>query len=204
MKPKEAQKILRDAGFPIPVDGRWGLWSRRALREACRAFAFTQAQCGFKPPRAGGRLNPARVRMLRYIEKTGGKCSPNFSYIEFRCKGVTRGMHEPGDNFIRVSKRLIRRLEKFRRATGGPIAIISAGRSSRYNTAVGGATSSQHLYGWYKPYNRICTAVDINPRVPLKRAREVWGRGGIGYNIKSGFAAHLDIRTVSATWFYNR
>ena len=201
MTKKEAQKILRDAGFPILVDGVWGKWSRRALADACRGFAWPKSRTGFSPPRPGGRLSKRRMRMLRWIEMHDSKCSLHFRYTEFKCKGNTRGMTRKEDNWIRVSKALVKRLEKYTAAFGKP-TIISACRSTRYNTAVGGATLSQHRYAWVP--RLISYAADINPTQSVAKVRKVWGIGGIGFNQSSGNVSHVDTRPWNSLWSYDR
>lgn len=205
MNKRDAQMILKNAGYPLVVDGKWGKWSRRALRDASRMWAFTEKQVGFSRPKVGGTLKGNRVKMLEKLKTNGGHCSPNFTYLEFRCKGTTRGFNGPEDNWIRCQRKLIVKLEEHRRRFGGPISIISAGRSARYNAALGGATLSEHRYGWkwYTP-RRVCTAVDINPKnhYTQVRASGIWG--GIGYNVSTGNVAHVDTRLLSATWTYPR
>lgn len=201
MTKKDAQQILNDAGWPIKVDGNWGKWSKRALKDACRAFNFSKSRAGFRRPTVGGRLTRRRQRLLAFVAANDYRCSANFRYAEFRCKGVTRGMAGPEDNWIRVSRALVKRLELYRR-NFGPTTIISACRSTAYNKAVGGASLSQHRYSFLP---RLVTyAADIAPRVPLTKVRKVWGVGGIGYNDSTGLVSHVDTRPWVSTWSYPR
>lgn len=186
---RRAQEQLIRIGYPLTVDGKKGIWTRRAIRDVKRGFAFTKAQCGFKRPPVSSLLDKKTRTMLRYVDQGGGKCSPNFRYVEFRCKGITRGMNGPEDNWIRFHRSLPLMLEEYRKHLGHSVTIVSGCRSDNYNKAIDGASASQHRYNFYGWVTYGC---DVLPEVHWTVVR-AWGiASGIGYNTSTGNAAHLD------------
>jgi uncharacterized protein YcbK (DUF882 family) len=93
---------------------------------------------------------------------------------------------------------LAQRLQGIRRIFGFPIIVNSGFRNRSYNRVVGGAESSQHLYG---------KAADIRPisNMQLQTLWDVvldnWGVGGIGDGRPKGFI-HVDTRDSNARWTY--
>ena len=65
--------------------------------------------------------------------------SPHFRLREFACKD--------GSDKVLVDDTLVELLETIREAAGGAVTINSAYRTPAHNAAVGGVSSSQHLYG---------------------------------------------------------
>src|SRR5688500_13996090 len=61
-----------------------------------------------------------------------------FRFTEFASKG---------NGWIRVHRELVRGLEEYRELVDGPVVVVSGYRDKAHNTKVGGAPSSQHLYG---------------------------------------------------------
>ena len=114
-----------------------------------------------------------------------GDLSPHFSSSEFACKGTKHLLPPP--------KRLLDLLETIRAKTGLPLTIVSGHRCCQYNSSVGGAPQSRHIYG---------DAADIpSGRVTEAEAHSL-GAIGVGVNT-AGWAVHVDVRPGSPlTWYY--
>lgn len=115
-----------------------------------------------------------------------GNLSKHFDRSEFACKDDC--------GFDEVEMRLISRLENLRAELGRPIKIVSGCRCCPHNSAVGGASRSQHTRG---------TAADI-PRdlhVSVALAKRC-GFKGIG--IRDGYVVHVDVRQEheAQVWTY--
>lgn len=112
--------------------------------------------------------------------------SPHFRLSEFASKD--------GSDKVLVDDDLVELLEQIRDATGGAVTINSGYRSPAHNAAVGGVSSSQHLYG---------RAADIvvegaSPLLVGQIAEYYLGRqGGIG--VYNGFT-HVDTRAIRSRW----
>lgn len=112
--------------------------------------------------------------------------SPHFRLSEFASKD--------GSDKVLVDDALVDLLEQIREAAGGAVTINSGYRSPAHNAAVGGVSSSQHLYG---------RAADIvvsgaSPLLAGQIAEYYLGRkGGIG--VYSGFT-HVDTRAIRSRW----
>jgi Peptidase M15 len=110
--------------------------------------------------------------------------SAHFSYREFRCKGPAI----PECRRIWMLRTHVRRLEAYRARINKPVAIVSGCRCKQRNTAVGGAKSSQHLYG---------AASDIRPLTSVGAKEEMKLFAGLGYQQSSGRCVHVDSRDRS-------
>lgn len=123
-----------------------------------------------------------------YSAKSEGNkaVSANFKVREFACKD--------GSDAVFISEKLIDILQKVRTYFGRPVSINSAFRSHQHNKAVGGKSTSQHLYG--RAADIVVTGVS-----PKKVAEYVEtlmpNTGGIG--IYSNFT-HIDTRKDKARW----
>ena len=112
--------------------------------------------------------------------------SPHFRLSEFASKD--------GSDKVLVDDALVDLLEQIREAAGGAVTINSAYRSPAHNAAVGGVSSSQHLYG---------RAADIvvsgaSPLLVGQIAEYYLDRkGGIG--VYQSFT-HVDTRTIRSRW----
>ena len=112
--------------------------------------------------------------------------SPHFRLSEFASKD--------GSDKVLVDDALVDLLEQIREAAGGAVTINSAYRSPAHNAAVGGVSSSQHLYG---------RAADIvvegaSPLLVGQMAEHYLDRrGGIG--VYQTFT-HVDTRTIRSRW----
>lgn len=112
--------------------------------------------------------------------------SPHFRLREFASKD--------GSDKVLVDDALVELLEQIREAAGGAVTINSAYRSPAHNAAVGGVSSSQHLYG------RAADIV-VSGASPLLvgQIAEYYldRRGGIG--VYQTFT-HVDTRTIRSRW----
>ena len=112
--------------------------------------------------------------------------SPHFRLAEFASRD--------GADKVLVDDALVDLLEQIREAAGGAVAINSGYRSPAHNAAVGGVSSSQHLYG---------RAADIvvsgaSPLLVGQIAEYYLDRwGGIG--VYNGFT-HVDTRAIRSRW----
>ena len=111
---------------------------------------------------------------------------PHFRLGEFASKD--------GSDKVLVDDDLVELLEQIREAAGGAVTINSGYRSPEHNAAVGGVSSSQHLYG---------RAADIvvegaSPLLVGQIAEYYLGRqGGIG--VYKSFT-HVDTRAIRSRW----
>ena len=112
--------------------------------------------------------------------------SPHFRLAEFASKD--------GADKVLVDDDLVTLLEKIREAAGGAVVINSGYRSPAHNAAVGGVSSSQHLYG------RAADIV-VSGASPLLvgQIAEYYldRRGGIG--VYQTFT-HVDTRAIRSRW----
>lgn len=112
--------------------------------------------------------------------------SPHFRLSEFASKDCS--------DKVLVDDDLVSLLEQIREAAGGAVTINSGYRSPEHNAAVGGVSSSQHLYG---------RAADIvvagaSPLLVGQIAEYYLDRrGGIG--VYQTFT-HVDTRSIRSRW----
>lgn len=110
--------------------------------------------------------------------------SAHFSFAEFAC--TCRGRY-PSCRRIRVHRALLEALEAYRSVVG-PVSVVSGYRCPARNKAVGGATSSQHVYG---------AAADIARQAKTSVLARLRRFSGIGYQASSGLVQHVDVRHLS-------
>ena len=163
------QQALRDIGWPLAVDGVFGARTREAVRDFQRGYALAALP-------ATGRAGPRTQAALEDSRAHGGRASEHFRFRELRSKG---------DGWIKLDRALVNGLERYRSALGGPVAIVSGYRDPAHNAAVGGATSSQHLFG---------NAADVPPALSVDRVRALRVFSGIGFDPASGLVRHVDVR----------
>ena len=111
--------------------------------------------------------------------------SAHFSYAEFKCKD---GGKFPECQRIWMLRSHIRRLELYRAKIGGPVRIVSGCRCKRHNKAVGGATSSQHMFG---------AASDIQGLLTVAQKEKLRLFAGLGFKQSTGKVIHVDSRDLS-------
>ena len=133
------------------------------------------------------------VRQYSLAKDGNRRLAPDFKVRELRCKD--------GTDTVMVDEALTVVLQCIREHFGKAVGITSGYRTAAHNAAVGGAKSSQHLYG---------RAADI--RVQGVSVEDVAAyaeslmpdRGGVGrYPAKAGRATgwvHVDTRADKARW----
>ena len=112
--------------------------------------------------------------------------SPHFRLREFASKD--------GSDKVLVDDALVDLLEQIRAAAGGAVTINSGYRSPAHNAAVGGVSSSQHLYG-----RAADIVVEGASPLLVGQIAEYYldRRGGIG--VYKSFT-HVDTRAVRSRW----
>ena len=112
--------------------------------------------------------------------------SPHFRLSEFASKD--------GSDKVLVDDALVDLLEQIREAAGGAVTINSAYRSPAHNAAVGGVSSSQHLYG-----RAADVVVEGASPLLVGQIAEYYldRRGGIG--VYQTFT-HVDTRAIRSRW----
>lgn len=110
----------------------------------------------------------------------------NFRVREFACKD--------GSDMILINLELVELLQRIRTHFRAPVTITSAYRSPCHNKKVGGAKTSQHLYG-------IAADIQVKGVAPKTVAAYVEqlmsDKGGIG--IYPTFV-HVDVRKMKSRW----
>ncbi len=153
------------------------------------AFALKGFQRGWnlgpelKPTGTLGPKTSAALK-LSYARLRQGKptMSEHFSYTEFKCKD---GGDFPECQRIWTLRVHVRRLEAYRKQIGGPVRITSGCRCKRHNKAVGGAKSSQHMFGAASDIQGINT-------VQAKKKAKLFA--GLGYKESTKKVIHVDSR----------
>lgn len=164
METRDVQTYLGRIGWPLAVDGVNGPKTREAVSDFQLGYAFQSLD-------VDGIVGPLTAAAFEECIGRDTHCGDFFTFREFASKG---------NGWIKVHPQLIRRLDNARREVG-PIRIVSGYRDPAHNTAAGGATNSQHLYG---------TAADI-PGIGYDLARDL-GFSGIG--LSGTTAVHVDVR----------
>lgn len=172
MTTREVQQALKKLGWPLRVDGAWGRETFAAVKDFQRGFAYWRLLVdGFAGVKTQEALQKSVAQRCR--------CSPNFSFTEFKSKG---------DGWIKVSRELVLGLEEYRELVGGPVSVISGYRDPQRNASIPGASkNSQHLYG---------NAADIAPVKTVAEVKRLRRFSGIGYQGASGLVRHVDVRHV--------
>lgn len=134
--------------------------------------------------RNGPLTSAALARSNAAKSKGTGTASAHFSFTEFRCtcKGAFYKCR-----YILVKRELLQSLEKYRNLAG-PVGIVSGYRCPDRNKAVGGASSSQHMYG---------AAADVNYSQYSSKVKSLHAFAGIGQSASSHKVRHMDRRDWS-------
>ncbi|GAB3593383.1 hypothetical protein GCM10027446_15660 [Angustibacter peucedani] len=119
-----------------------------------------------------------------YIHLQHGRptMSAHFSFTSFACHC---GGDFPDCKRIWVQRVHVRRLEAYWRAVGGPVRIVSGCRCKRYNAKIGGASSSQHMFG---------AASDIDGVLTVHAKEKLQLFGGLGFKQSNNKVIHVDSR----------
>lgn len=137
-----------------------------------------------------GKHTEAALReSLDRLDKGKATASEHFSFAEWTCHCGLDGKPFASCARVRVHRALLRGLEELRAAYyKGGLTPISGYRCPAYNQSIGGASSSQHMYG---------AACDLDPKVLYRSMSALRRFAGIGYVGANGLVAHVDVRNVS-------
>jgi GH25 family lysozyme M1 (1,4-beta-N-acetylmuramidase) len=167
----DTQKLLKQIGWPIAVDGKRGPQTAQAIKDFQRGFLGDPPA---KPLLQDGLVAGKTEQALRSSAANGGHCSKHFQFKEFASSHT---------GWIRTHRELVAGLEKLRAHVGHPIGILSGFRDFDL-----GASLSQHKFG---------NAID--PTVTLPHFSEVAALkvfSGIGHFASNGLVRHVDVRHV--------
>lgn len=174
---QQAGTILRNLGWPASVP----------FSHQIRCF---QAGYAVGPAlQVTGTLDGATANALvdanRRRAAGQGTASPHFSFAEFACRCGGKF----GCDVIWVRRGLIEALEALR-ATSYPkgLQVVSGCRCTTQNKNVGGASTSQHLYGG---------ACDVPPVATPETVAGLHVLSGIGYSPSTHHVVHVDVRHLT-------
>lgn len=177
---------------PTQVDAALKSLGWRIRNTTDRTYAVTDFQRGWNlgvalviDGKPGPKTQAALSLSLKNKAAGKGTASAHFSFSEFACKC---GGRYTTCRRIRVHRGLLSSLEKLRPLYGNGLAVASGYRCPRHNDAVGGAGSSQHLYG---------AACDVPPVLKTAKVAGLRAFSGIGYKRSNGLVSHVDVRHLS-------
>lgn len=124
-----------------------------------------------------------------------GQLSTNFNVREFDCKD---GRQVPAVAVPALTALCTRFLEPMR-AHFGPAHVLSGYRHAAYNTRIGGAKFSQHIYELTPESVAADLVFRLGSPALWARFADQLGAGGIGRYDGSGFV-HVDNRPERARW----
>ena len=130
----------------------------------------------------GEKTSTALTTSFARQRKGQSTMSAHFSFVEFRCND---GGRFPECKRIWVLRDHVRRLEAYRAKINAPVRIVSGCRCKRHNAEVGGAKSSQHMFG---------TASDIQGLASLDQKKKFALFAGLGFQQSTSRVVHVDSR----------
>jgi uncharacterized protein YcbK (DUF882 family) len=95
-------------------------------------------------------------------------------------------MASKGNGEVKAHPALLARLDALGDLLGAPLPIVSGYRDPAHNAAIGGASSSQHMYA-------CAVDLDYDYGLSIDVARDL-GFSGIGYVEGTDRAVHVDVR----------
>ena len=173
----QAAAILRNLGWRVDTTARY----TQAVKDFQRGWNLGSPLSvdGLVGPKTSAAMTLSEARRRKGL----GTASAHFSFTEFRCKC---GGKYASCRRIWILRSHVQRLESYRAKTGRAVSITSGCRCLGHNRAVGGASSSQHLFG---------CATDISgPDKDTVKSYRLFA--GIGYGAKSDRALHVDSRDL--------
>jgi zinc D-Ala-D-Ala carboxypeptidase len=173
----QAATILTNLGWRVNTAARL----TQAIKDFQRGWNLGTALTvdGLVGPKTSAALTLSEARRRKGLPTA----SANFSFTEFRCKC---GGKYASCRRTWVLRYHIQRLESYRAKIGRGVSITSGCRCVGHNSAVGGASNSQHLYG-------VASDIQGVDKDTVKSYRLF---AGIGYGGKSDRALHVDSRDL--------
>ena len=172
--------ILRYLGWRVDTTGRF----TQAIRDFQTGWNLGTALTvdGLAGPKTMAALLTSEARRRAGL----GTASAHFSFTEFACKC---GGRYATCRRVWILRAQVQSLEVYR-GHSGPLTVVSGYRCPAYNKAIGGASSSQHMFG---------AATDVAAKFPLATVRGWHVFAGIGYGGRTGKVCHVDRRDRSAS-----
>jgi hypothetical protein len=190
MNSTEAKAILKRLGFRVDTTTRY----TRALRDFQAAWALGTA---LKIDGVLGDKTSAALDQSDTKHSLGrADLSKYFSFNEFDCKcggkySACRRIRGEGGTGKHTLRTLALGLDEMReKHYKGGMTIVSGYRCTGHNRAVGGASSSQHLFGG---------AADVAEMIRPSTAKALARFSGLGVDGSSGKIRHVDVRHASGT-----
>ena len=177
---KKLQGGLAKIGWPLSVDGFLGPLS-------CRAIADFQVGYTFANLPVDGNPDPLTRLAIESCATNDGLASDHFRFAEFRTAG--HGGLGPDNRVIRVERKLLKALERYRSHLGRPVHIAAGYRSIGYNNKIGARSDSEHVKG---------LAVHVEkPALEADEVKSLDAFTSIGH--RRGLAVHLGVGALATT-----
>ncbi|MFR9796018.1 D-Ala-D-Ala carboxypeptidase family metallohydrolase [Streptomyces sp. MS06] len=172
------QLQIRVSGYPgygsvLAIDGQFGPATKAAVVRFQKAYGLT----------ADGIAGPQTYSKIYALQDSD--CTPaHFAYSELnRCNSSWSGGAVSASTARSNALRLMWQLEALRHALGDhPLTISSGFRSYSCNSAVGGASNSNHLYGRAADITGTPSLCSIDKEARYHGFREILGPGYPGHS----------------------